>query len=289
MSRLFKAFMFKLRKDVTFRVTLIVGASVAVFLTLLYLLLDYALFEGEEHVFLNGQSMLITSLSPTQNFGLAIPVNLITYTVLEFTQGSIRNKIISGHSKAKLYLSLYLNGLIFAFSLLIVYVLICFGLGSLIGGFDPEGSFIGGISSIAGGATTLGEGYILRILIIAVLVYAGIVAFTIFFASLFRNIGPSIPVVILVLIMCNLISTFTSFPGIDENFIWAIRIVNPLHALSATEVITTTTKDAYDNTIVNAYVNMTNETFFSGIGSNIFYIFAFLFGGLVIFKHRDVK
>ena len=289
MSRLFKAFMFKLRKDITFRVTLIVGISVAVFLTLLYLVLDYALFEGEEHVFLTGQSMLITSLSPTQNFGLAIPVNLITYTVLEFTQGSIRNKIISGHSKAKLYLSLYLNGLIFAFSLLIVYVLICFGLGSLIGGFDPEGSFIGGITSIAGGATTLGEGYILRILIIAVLVYAGIVAFTIFFASLFRNIGPSIPVVILVLIMFNLVSTFTSFPGIDESFIWVMRIVNPLHALSATEVITTTTKDAYDNTIVNASVNMTNETFFSGIGSNIFYIFAFLFGGLVIFKHRDVK
>ena len=288
MSRLFKAFMFKLRKDITFRVTLIIGAGVAIFLTLLYLILDYAIDSGE-HIFLNGQSMLIGSLSPTQNFGLAIPINLITYTVLEFTQGSIRNKIISGHSKAKIYLSLYLNGLIFAFSLLIVYTLICFGLGSAIGGFDPHGSFIGGLASLTTGATTLGDGYILKILLMAFLVYSGIVAFTIFFASLFRNIGPTIPVVIVVLIMCNLITSFLAFPGIDDKVVWAVRIINPLHALSANEPVAKEVVDAYGNVSVTYTINLTNETFFSGIGSNVFYILAFFFGGLVIFKHRDVK
>ena len=288
MSRLFKAFLFKLRKDITFRVTLIVGAGVAVFLTFLYFILDYAL-ETDEHIFLTGQSMLIGSLSPTQNFGLAIPVNLITYTVLEFTQGSIRNKIISGHSKAKIYVSLYLNGLIFAFSLLIVYTLICFGLGSAFGGFDPHGSYFGGLSSLTTGATTLGEGYILKILLIAFLVYSNIVAFTIFFAALFRNIGPTIPVVMVLLVMCSLISSFLAFPGIDEKVIWTVRIINPLYALGACESITKEVTDAHGNVSYTASINLTNETFYSGIGSNVFYILAFFFGGLVIFKHRDVK
>ena len=41
MARLLKAFFFKLKNDATFKVTLIVGAGVAVFITLLYFLIEH--------------------------------------------------------------------------------------------------------------------------------------------------------------------------------------------------------------------------------------------------------
>ena len=107
MWNLFKAFIFKLRKDLTFRITLIVGAGVAILLTVIYLFIDLAAKNlvgeaGYKFLFATGQNLFINSFSPAQNFGIAIPVNLITFTVLEFTQGTIRNKIIAGNSKPKI-------------------------------------------------------------------------------------------------------------------------------------------------------------------------------------------
>ena len=40
MGRLFKAFFFKLSRDLTFRIVLIIGAGIAFFVTALYLMID---------------------------------------------------------------------------------------------------------------------------------------------------------------------------------------------------------------------------------------------------------
>ena len=103
MARLMRAFFYRISKDITFKITLIVGAGMAVFMTLLYLILQSAIGDGVK--MLSGQGMLISSFSPAQNFGIAIPINLISFIYLEFSQGSIRNKIIAGHSKVKIYAS----------------------------------------------------------------------------------------------------------------------------------------------------------------------------------------
>ena len=49
---------------------------------------------GQDFKVATGQSMLVFSMSPAQNFGIAIPINLAVFIVLEFTQGTIRNKVI---------------------------------------------------------------------------------------------------------------------------------------------------------------------------------------------------
>ena len=286
MTRLLKAFFFRLSRDMTFKITLIIGAGVALFLTFLYFILDKAL-DSEEFKFLTGQSMLVGSLSPVQNFGIAIPVNLITYTVLEFNQGSIRNKIISGHSKAKVYLSLFISGLIFCFAMLITYVLICFGLGTIFGGFDPHGYTTSGL--MLGGAK-LGEFYILKLLAVTVLVYISIVAFTIFFAALFRNIGPSIPVVIMTLMVMYLLATIlTTIPNLDDKVIWAARIIDPLYAMSSSEFVVKDVIEGGEVVGQEVTVDISKETFISGLISNTVYALLFFFGGLVIFKKRDIK
>ena len=168
MGRLFKAFFFKLSRDLTFRIVLIIGAGIAFFVTALYLLIDLGIegLAGESIKFLTGPNMLLTSLNPVDNFGLAIPICLITFTCLEFSQGTIRNKIIAGHSKFQIYASLVLSGLVLTFALLIVYTGICTLIGIVFGGFDLSNPIIILTLSISGAyAEPL---YIIQMLIIAV-------------------------------------------------------------------------------------------------------------------------
>lgn len=276
MANLFKAFLFRLRHDLTFKITLIVGIGLAIFLSLIYLLIDLLTFEEVGYAF-NGVNMLLSSFSPTQNFGLAVPVNLITFTILEFNQGSIRNKIIAGHSKAKLYVSIFLTGLIFAFALITIYSLLCFGIGSIAGGVtgkvDPESPVV------------LDGTYVWKMIIIAIVSYVSVVSFTVFFSTLFRNIGPSIPVVIVGLVLCSTTASLMSIlSGDNETLLTVMKIIDPLYALSTTENI-----DGVIDGVKTVTKTVTNFTFISGIISNLCYAAIFFVGGLLIFKRRDIK
>lgn len=279
MANLFKAFLFKLRRDLTFRITLFVGLGLAIFLTLIYLGIDMMVkisLEPEQQevykfAYCNGQNLFIGSLSPAQNFGIAIPVNLITFTVLEFTHGSIRNKIIAGNSKAKIYFSLLLSGLVFTFALLIAYSLLCLGLGSIIGGFDPYGICPGD--------------FLWKIILLAIFAYIFITAMTIFFATLFRNIGPSIPVVILLIMGMYLLSSIFGGLGglIDGNDTFksiaeALKYINPIHTLGSVGINTLTGSLSIDDSALIAEII-----------NNIVLSAAFTVGGVLIFKRRDVK
>lgn len=284
MLNLFKAFLFKLRKDLTFRITLFVGLGLAILLTLIYLGIDLGLKtlieDGNEYAysFCTGQNLFISSLSPAQNFGIAIPVNLITFTVLEFTQGTIRNKIIAGNSKVKIYLGLILSGLVFTFALIIVYSLLSLGLGSIFGGFDINGPIQGGTGSI-------NAEFFWKLIVLSILAYILITIVTIFFATLLRNIGPCIPVVILLLLGCYLLSSVFGAVGVigeEVSFVKTmnevLKFVNPLHSIAS-----------YSMNMAEGTLQISNDAFIAEIINNVVYSALFLFGGLFIFKMRDVK
>ena len=211
-----------------------------------------------------------------QNFGIAIPVNLITFTCLEFTQGSIRNKIIAGHSKFKIYASLYLSGLVFTFLLLGTYILICTGLGTIFGGFNLEDMVYTGL--LYGQVTVE---HIVKMIVICIFTYVSIVSFTIFFATLFRSIGPTIPVVIVGLMMCYLFASVFSVVAVlfedSEVALNLLRVIDPLYAISSSEASDT-------GTLV-----MSNATFVCGIVNNLVYAALFFGFGSLIFSKRDVK
>lgn len=292
MKELFVAYLYKLRHDLAFRITLFIGVGLAVFLSLIYFGLSFMV----ESKMVSGATMLISSLSPTQNFGLAIPVNLITFTVMEFSQGGIRNKIIGGHSKAQVYTSLVLNGLVFTFALMIIYCLLCLGLGAglgaIVNAMYPEWGEIGSIN-ISTLSITRGyaDGYFVKLIVSAVVCYISIVSFTVFFATLFRNIGPCIPVILISLIFLTLACTIIGLVSIEnENILWVGRILDPLYPLNAGEVEVIVHEvndyglemDVYGSTILT-------ETFVSGICSNLVYAALFFTGGLAIFCKRDIK
>ncbi len=277
MRNLIRAFFFKLSKDWTFRITMFIGLGLSVFMTLLYLLLDHWMDMGTgEAVFCTGQSLFLTSLSPAQNFGIAVPINLITFTVMEFSHGTIRNKIIAGNSKGKIYLSLLLSGLTFTFLLMIAYVGLSTGLASIFGGFKMDGNVIGGLSIMS----KMSFEYFWKILVLAILAYALITFTAVFFASIFRSIGPCIPVVVILIFAAYLSASIlapmaTLLDGLKTaNDV--LRIINPFYSLGS-------------STTVDDVLTITNEAFLTEIINTAIYSAIFIVGGFLIFKKQDVK
>ena len=290
MGRLFKAFFFKLSRDLTFRIVLIIGAGIAFFVTALYLMIDLGMegLSGEENIkFLTGPNMLLTSFNPVDNFGLAIPICLITFICLEFTQGTIRNKIIAGHSKFQIYLSLILSGLVLTFALLIVYAGLCTLIGTIFGGFDLSKPIIITTLSISGAYAE--PIYIWQMIITAVVVYIAIVSYTVFFAALFRNIGPCIPVVIIVLMMLSLGGSIVAMIGEvleSDTLVNIVKVIDPLYVISGggTEM-----KMVIENDNMNYYVSLDTGSFVATIINNLVYAGIFFAGGALIFVKRDIK
>lgn len=281
MLNLFKAFLFRLTRDLTFRITVIVGVGLAFFMTFLYLILGKV--AGESMNLLTGENMLIQSLSPGQNFGLAIPVNLISFTIVEFTHGTIRNKIVAGNSKGKIYASLFLSGLVFSILLISAYALLCLALGSIFGGFHPDNGRGGTL-----GAASFDAIYLGRMVVVGLISYVSIASFAILFATLFRNIGGTIPIVIIAILGCYLIAMLPSLVGsLSENndlsaFLDVLRIVNPLYAVSSQEM-------EIDQATGSARMVISDFTFVAAILNNLIYAAIFFVIGLFIFRKRDVK
>ena len=304
MRNIFNAFLFKLKKDLSFRIIGIIGLALAVILPVILFLIDLGISQLNDdskitHMLCTGQSLLVSSWSPTQNFGLAIPITLITITVLEFTNGTIRNKVISGYSKTKIYLGLYFTGLLYTLALISLYVLVCFGLGCAFGGFDPHGELFS-LSSLGGGNIT--PDFIWKVIVLSLLAYVVIATMTIFFSTLFRNIGPSIPVVIILIIACSALASITQVLSLfgseaDEADSMAkllsgigkvIKAVNPVHSILVFDS-TTTTEFVNEELNYTTTIGISWSSFWTQIANNLVYIAAFFTGGLLIFKKRDIK
>ena len=267
MFNIIRASLFKLFKDWTFRITMMVGIGLA------GLLIAINAGIGQ----LNGQSMLLSGVSPSQNFGLTVPINLVVFTVSEFTFGTIRNKIIAGHPKFKIYTGLFLTGLVFTFSLMIVYLGVIVGISSAIGGFD---------------AYAIGGGQFIGCYLAYFLAsYVFVTSLSVFFGALMRNIGGSISIAVVSLVllgMIPLIVTLATGKGfaVENIQMW----LNPLYMLGLY---------ANSSSIVNMLHGMgaDTSTFYvqsaqmiaAGIITPIYWSAIFFVSGAFIFTHRDVK
>ena len=265
MGNIIKASLFKLFRDRTFIVTAIIGVVLAGLTLLVSALAQMC----------NGQSFFLSAVTPGSNFGLTIPINLVVFTVGEFTYGTVRNKIIAGLSKTKIYFGLFVTGLVFTFILLTSYCIILVGIGSLIGGFNAEA--IGGVK------------FVLLYLAYIICTYVFITALSVFFAALVRTIGGSITIVIVLLVFLSLLPLIAlSVDGFMIKSVehWSMWI-NPLYMLGF-----------YGNNLVGVLAGSgTKLPFFeqsinmiiAGILIPLVYSALFVGGGLFLFKKMDVK
>ncbi len=279
MAALFRAFFFKLVKDITFRVTLIIGAGLSVLFLLLYILID----GSGAHALSTGNNLFVTSFNPTQNFGLAIPINLITFTVMEFTWGIIRNKIIAGNSKIKIYLSLFLTGLVFTLSLLFLYVGLSTLLGTIVGGFNVHGLAITGVMTTNYGTYVTPE-FLWRYVICCVFVYITITSFAILLATTFRSVGPAIPIIIILpLLVGAIFPIIADIPDVAKDLGPVLPYINPFQAVTKPETI----RLSEEQWIFN--LSISDGLMIKSVCCNLVYTILFVGIGTFQFYKRDVK
>jgi len=273
MVRLLRSFFYKLFRDMTFRIIAIVGVVLAVILTLINCFLMKELGSGAY--------CLITSISPSQNYGIAIPVNLAIFLTLLFTQGIIRNQIIVGNSKTKVYFSLLIGGVVFTLSLVLLYVGLCTALGSIFKGF-----YAGAITS-----NIISGECVAKIIFITIINYILIATFATCIASLFKNTGVAIPLTIVPIIMFSIIAMIMVLLNaenssgtkiVPQEVIEASKYLNPQHLMGSISGLSSLVMSSGKLTI-------SNQDFFIGIANNIVYILIFGGLGLFAFNKMDLK
>ena len=269
MGRLLKAFFFKLKRDLAFKITLIIGASMAVLTVVIFALMA----DGKA---LTGPNMLFTSLSPIQNYGIALPINLISFICLEFSQGSIRNKIIAGNSKLKIYISLCVSGIVYVFALLLVYAGICTILGTIFGGFDLSKQVIL-VTSLIPGFGNIDGAFLFKYIVIMLLIYLMLCMFATFVATSLRTIGPSIPIVVTVILFGFLGVTVVVSTNPDNEILIALfRYLVPFYGIISPTLESTN--------LVISDIDFIGTVICNLVWSILFFVF-----GCLEFKKRDVK
>ncbi len=269
MFNIIRASLFKLFKDWTFRITMIVG------LGLVALLIGINVGISNIH----GEGMFLSGSSPSSNFGLTVPINLVVFTVSEFTFGTIRNKIIAGHSKFKIYTCLFLTGLVFTFTLMITFLGLLVGISSAIGGFhgdmDLTGRFVG--CYIAYFFAT----------------YIFITSLSVFFGTLMRNIGGSISIAVVTLVVLGMIPLIITLATAKDSSFNPATIqmwINPLYMIGFYSNSASLLGFLNKLGVPTAEIYyQTTQMIIAGILTPIYWAGIFFAGGAFLFTHRDIK
>ena len=275
MLRILYASLYKLFRDVTFKVTLIIGISLAILTNLLYFAIAKIGDIELGSVLFSGETALINSLSPTSNFGLTVPINLVVFTIGEFTYGTIRNKIIAGHKKSSIYLSLLAIGFVFTTVLMVAYCFLSWAFGSMLGGMHAEG--------VSG--ETIGF-----VILYGFFAYVFIMTLSVFIASLIRSIGGSLPVIIIFLLFLGLVPTIINISAIFGSSNG--NLVDYLPARIAMWIDPLFMIGLYSSSVMSMLITDTDnvtEMIVAGIVVPVYWSVIFGVLGLKLFQYRDIK
>ena len=110
MLNLLKTDLKRVCKDKLFLILCIIAAAFAIFNPLVYKLL-FAMVDMVEELdmAIDAKTLCFTSFSPGNNLGLIMPIFAALVLCKDFSQGTIRNKIICGKTRTQIFLSMLIT------------------------------------------------------------------------------------------------------------------------------------------------------------------------------------
>lgn len=142
MRELLKSDLRRIVKDKLFLIACIIGAAMAVATPLLYkailviINLDPELLMGL--LPLSGKNMFFNAFSTGNNFGLILPILVIIVICKDFSYGTVRNKIICGKSRVKVFFSMFFSSTIVICGLMLVHALLTLAVASCFFKYQAE-------------------------------------------------------------------------------------------------------------------------------------------------------
>ncbi len=279
MFNLTKAFLFKVRKDAASKTALIFAVALAVFFWGLFLLI----YSKSEPKICTGQTILALVSTPTQGYGLVLPAIIATMVVGEFSTGVIRNKVIAGNSKFKIFTSLFVLNAIYSIVLYGICMVVGLLLGTIVGGFNPNGIGVVGLMTFMMG-TFAGE-LLGRLVIMGFFIIVMISAFATSLATIFRSVGPCIPIVIISVFLLTILSITMPYSK-GGYYLDGLTKFNPAFAGCFVE------REPFEGDwymVMYSNLFISDERFNWSLISSSVYTVIFYVVGLIPFLKRDLK
>lgn len=207
MSNLLKADLFRVLKSKLTIVMACLCVGFPLLTCLLYFGIDLlAGFLGEGALtgeMFNGKLIIAGSFSLSNNLGLVIPIFSSLFICQDISNGTLRNKIIIGENRKKIYLSHLVTTVIFNVAASIVYLIFNVVFSSLFFGY---GSAIDGSEIL----------YLFYFFITGIFTFAYIATVSAFFAMTLRSVAPTIIFTVLVGMGLSVILSLVQLLNIEK-------------------------------------------------------------------------
>lgn len=199
MLNLIKSDFRRVVKDKLTLILCIIGFGFAIFTPLLYKgIFSLATSDPMTDALIgsiNAKTIFFASFSTSNNFGLIIPVLLAIVLCKDFSFGTIRNKIIGGHNRTNIFISMYvvcatvMIGVVLLHALLSLFVSLLF--------FDYQSTPFEFPDAV----------YFVVSLLLEIVVYLFMAALLTWMCATFKNVGIAIVMFVAVAFIMSIVST----------------------------------------------------------------------------------
>lgn len=232
MIKLLKADLTRIFKDKIFIILCVLGLFFAIvpplILFVLFSIIGYFLDLDIIGTSFTGKEIFFNCFSPWYNFGVILVILVSVVMIKDFSYGTIRNKIISGYSRLKIYLSYLLSTLIVVFIIIVAYAIVSLAFSLMLTDYQFTPFVIDDLW------------YLLLSLLFVFLGYMMLSSLITFIGVFFKNIPLTIVFYFLIISSLSIISLFLNnvipfFEGIDS--IILTNIINIVKVLENCNII----------------------------------------------------
>lgn len=229
MLNLLKVDFKRVLKDKLFMIVCFIGLGFALFTPLLYKSLFSSLgVEEAIDILFSAKGILFNCFSLTNNFGLILPIFISIILLKDFSNGTIRNKIINGHKRSNIFLSTFIVCSTVFCGLILAYGLTSFFF-ALILGFNYSDNISFGNDL----------GYFFLSLLFICLIYIFISAYISWLTVSTKSVGLTIVLyfvtIIVMTILLTILQLFGSLDLVSKSSTKVIKFVldtNPFHLVA---------------------------------------------------------
>ena len=212
MKNLLKADFFRLFKDKSALVGLIITAGLSIVsVVLMYVVFNLILeippgtLDGSEGIpgmpVLSGQYFMKSVFQSSNNAGIILAIVIGMIATKDFSFNTIRQKTIHGHSRISIYLSQLITIVIYAAVVMMINAIISLVLGSIFFGYSPTGFELSEIL------------YVFYSLGMGLLMYIVIISLVLMIAFLTKSTGITIVIVIGLSFLLSIVYSILLFTG----------------------------------------------------------------------------
>ena len=215
----------------------------------------------------SAKSMTFTAFIANDNLGLIMPILVAIIICKDFSQGTVRNKIISGKSRSVIYLSHFLAAATVMCGLMLLHGLLTLGFSLFVFPYQ-ETAF-----------TAADFGYLMASIAFEMVVYLAISAIVTFIATLSKNMGVCILLYLAVAFGLSLVGSIFNMAGM---------IISPEHnGYKIVEFLSA--MNFYTSTLIGANTAYTVKQVFYILFSPTLTIAGSLLLGIRSFSRKNLK